>query len=304
MIVKKDLGSMTDGQEFESIVYMKTYSKKPTKNGSMYIDGLVEMKGSVPFKIWSGDLFNEMDKYDYQGLVCRVQAKVNEYNGTKSLILKSVKAIDEGVYDPADFFEDKYDANAYWNALETLVVKNCSAEAVEIFKSVMSDIKERFLVEFAARGHHDAVKSGLLAHTFRVTNIVCRVMKLYPTIVNVCSMDTLVLGSALHDIGKVYEYTNGSIQGNGLIVSHNTFGVEILMGHKEEIIDKKDEEFYYSLLAIIQQHHGEFGERPRVVEAYIIHMADNLEASLQAVSESFELQGTDFVTVDGLKLYK
>ena len=105
----------------------------------------------------------------------------------------------------------------------------------------------------------------------------------------------------MHDIGKIYEYTNGVIKGNGLIVSHNTFGVEMLSKHKDFIVEKKNEEFYYRLLAIIVQHHGEFGENPRSVEAFMIHMVDYLESSFQAIEESYE-KGIKTVSLHNFKL--
>ncbi|MGV3076463.1 HD domain-containing protein [Clostridium baratii] len=301
MVNKKDLESMVDGQIVEAVAFVKSYAVRSAKNNNKYIDGMLEMKGSVPFKVWSGATFDELEKYEYQNTVCHISAKVNEYNGTKSLILTSIKALEEGTYDPADFFEEKYQTEPYWKALNNLVVKNCSEAAVNIFNTVIADIKDRFKVEFAARSHHDAVKSGLLAHTYKVTYLMTRVMKLYPNIVKVVDNDLFALGSALHDIGKVYEYTNGIIQGSGLIVSHHTFGVEILNKHKEFIISQKNEEFYYRLLAIIEQHHGEFEETPRAVEAFLIHMVDYLESSFQAIDESYE-KGIRTVNVHNFKL--
>lgn len=108
MIIKKDLENMVDGQQLETVAFIKSYSVRPTKNNNKYIDGVLEIKGSVPFKIWSGDVFTELEKYDYSNLVCHITAKVNEYNGNKSLIISSIKAFEEGIYNPSDFFEDKY----------------------------------------------------------------------------------------------------------------------------------------------------------------------------------------------------
>ena len=301
MLIKKDLESMVDGQGFETVALMKGYDVKVAKTGSKYIDGLVEMKGSVQFKVWAGRAFDEMDKYDYSDTICKISGKVNEYNGIKSLVISDIKALDEGTYDKADFFEDKYPVEAYWEAFDKLVKKVCTANAYAIFGTVFADIKDRFKVEFAARGHHDAVKGGLLAHTYKETALMVKVLKFYPAIVKVVDLDLLILGCAIHDIGKVYEYTNGVIKGNGLIVSHHTFGVELLCKHKENIIDLKGEEFYYRLLAIIEQHHGEFEETPRAIEAYLVHLIDNLESRFQIINESFE-KDLDTIGIDGFKL--
>lgn len=301
MINKKDINSMSDGQIFETVALVKSYSSKPTKNGGKYMDGILEMKGSVPFKIWSGETYDNFDKYDYQDVICKVSGKVNEFGGIKSVILNNVQALDEGVYQKDDFFEEKYDSDAYWNALSTIIKKNCSGEVYDIFQSVIGDVKRRFLVEFAARGHHDAVKSGLLAHTLKVTSIMLKVVNLYPGIIKRCSLDLLLLGCALHDVGKVYEYTNGAILGNGLLVGHPTLGVEVVLAHKSEIVSGKGEEFFYRLLAIIQQHHGEFGEPPRALEAYLVYLIDNLESKFEAIDENIAL-GMEVISLSTFKL--
>lgn len=303
MLVKKDLDKMSDGQLFETVALIKGYDVKPTKTGGKFIGGCLEIKGSVDFKVWAGSLLDDMEKYDYSDTICKISGKVNEYNGLKSLVLNDIKALDEGTYDQSDFFEDKYDVEAYWNGLVNLIKKNSSLESFEIFSEVMSyeGLSKRFKVEFAARGHHDAVKTGLLAHTYKVTYIMSRVLKLYPTICSTLDTDVLVLGSALHDIGKVYEYTNGVIKDNGLLVSHHTFGVEILSKYKEFIISKKSEEFYYRLLAIIEQHHGEFEETPRTIEAMIVHLVDNIESRMQIINETYE-RGLGVVSLGEYKL--
>lgn len=301
MVTKKDLESMVDGQVIESVALVKSYGVRPAKNNNKFIDGMLEMKGSVPFKVWSGTTLDELEKYDYENTVCYITAKVNEYNNSKSLIVTGVKALQEGTYNPADFFEEKYQVDAYWGALCKVVKSNCSEPAVEIFNKVFGEIQDRFKVEFAARSHHDAFRGGLLAHTYKISYIVSRVVKLYPNILKVVDNDLFVLGACMHDIGKIYEYTNGVIKGNGLIVSHNTFGVEMLSKHKDFIVEKKNEEFYYRLLAIIVQHHGEFGENPRSVEAFMIHMVDYLESSFQAIEENYE-KGIKTVSLHNFKL--
>lgn len=304
MIIKKDLISMVDKQPIETVALIKSYDIRVSKNNkdSKYIDGMVEMKGSVPFKVWMSDVaFTELEKYDYRNQICFITGKVNEYNGSKSLVISSVRALEEGTYDPSDFFEEKYQVDAYWDALRKLVMKNCSETGIEIFNKVFTNIESRFKVEFAARGHHDAVRGGLLAHTYKVSFIMSRVIKLYPNLMQSVDNDLFVLGATIHDIGKIIEYTNGIIEGHGLIVSHNTFGVEMLAEHKDFIVELKGEDFYYRLIAIITQHHGQYGEPPRCIEAYLVHMVDNLESTFQAIDESLE-KGQKTINVHEFKL--
>lgn len=301
MITRKDIEKMVDGQVFETVGLVKSYAVRPTKTNSKYLDGTLELKGSVSFKVWAGDLLDELERCEYQGTICHIKGKVNEYQGKKSVILSDVKALENGAYAPEDFFEEKYNITAYVDGLSKAMEKNCSEEALTLYTKIMGDIYDRFTVEFAARGHHDAVKSGLLVHTYKVICLVARTVKIYPALLSHIDKDLLYLGTFCHDIGKIYEYTNGAIIGNGLLVSHNTFGVEMLASYKNDIIKLKGEDFYYRLLAIVQQHHGEWGERPRTLEAYIIHMLDNVESKFQAINEVLD-SGMSTVSIDDYKL--
>ena len=62
-------------------------------------------------------------------------------------------------------------------------------------------------------------------------------------------------------------------------------GIYMLEKHREEIINLKGEDFYYSLISIISQHHGEYGEAPRTVAAYVIHQLDCLDSTLTLLDE-------------------
>lgn len=302
MITRDDLSKYSDGQILDTVALIKSYEVRTAKNNKKYIDGILEIKGSVSFKVWEGKVFDELNSFDYQDTKCQISCKVNEFNGSKSLILTDVKALAvQGVYDMEDFFEFKYDTTAYLDALKSTVDKNCTKEAQELFTEVINPVLPRFKVEFAARSHHDATMGGLLAHTYKVTNLMSRVIKFYPHLLKVADKDLLIVGSALHDIGKIYEYTKGSIVGNGLLVSHHTFGVEILVPYKERIVELKGEDFYYRLLSIIEQHHGAFEETPRTVEAYVVHLVDALEARMQSIDESLE-NGEVVVNVESFKL--
>lgn len=287
MITKKELYSMSNDQLVETVCFMKEYSKRPTKNGGSYLGGILEMQGSVDFKVWSGPLFDKMEKYDYANMVVAIKGKVNEFGGMKSLILQDVNAIEDGIYKPEEFFETRYDSSTYMNAFETVLAKNCSEEVKNIIVDIIKDVQDRFEVEFAARGHHDAVKGGLLAHTYKVVFLMSKVIKMYPNITSLCGQDILIAGCALHDIGKIYEYQNGVVCGNGLLVSHHTFGVEILLRYKDRIVSELGEDFFYRLLSVVEQHHGEYEETPRTVEAYLVHLVDFVETRFEIIEESF-----------------
>ena len=63
--------------------------------------------------------------------------------------------------------------------------------------------------------------------------------------------------------------------------------------------------FYRELQAIILEHHGEFGERPKTVYAYLVHVIDLLDSrvsGLQRKVEDLSLEDTTNVSFDDYKL--
>ena len=63
--------------------------------------------------------------------------------------------------------------------------------------------------------------------------------------------------------------------------------------------------FYRELQAIILEHHGEFGERPKTIYAYLVHVIDLLDSrvsGLQRVLEGLPLGEATTVSFDNYKL--
>lgn len=295
-----------DKSYVEGLVLMGEYSENPTKNGGSYLAGNLQALGDVSFKVWSGACFNDMVKNSYTGKVVKIEGTVNEYGGVKSLILDAIydvptEELDKEGISEIDFFSTKYDTESYYARLTKKLQKCVSAEAYQVYNLIMGDYLDKFKNEFAAINYHDNCRGGLLAHTTKVVNI-CSVITMYPNISSRISIDALCVGAALHDLGKTLEYCNGTISEVGKYISHNTFGVLILNEHKEEIIHLKGEEFYNILLSIVSQHHGEYGERPRTIAAYIVHQFDLLDSSLTLLDQTLEDTPTGQVRFDGLKL--
>lgn len=285
---------MKEGDYVSGYVLIKDYSILPTKTGSKYVDGTLEAQGSIQFKVWSNSAaYMNMTNNDFKGKICIVGATVNIYGGVTSLILNSIEIADEEDvkdYSLDDFFECKYNTSEYLNALDSIMKSVLSEEAYKLFGLIMnvSEIKERFPKEYAAKGHHDNCVGGLLAHTYKVV-FMTRFVKLYPNILKrLGNLDVLILGAFIHDIGKIREYSTGVISDMGKLVSHHTFGVLMLNDLKKYIVEVVGEGGYYRLLSIVEQHHGEYAEHPRTIEAYLVHLFDLLDSDIQSIDQKLE----------------
>lgn len=305
LLNKEEALRLPDKSYVSGLVLMGEYTEAPTKNGGSFLMGTLQACGDVSFKVWSGPCYNDMISDKYTGKIVFVEAEVNEYGGVKSFILQSISdaesvAKEEG-YTAVDFMFTKYDIEAYYNKLISTVKKKVSPEAFSVYSILLQDYVEEFKNEFAAINYHDNCRGGLLAHTAKVVNM-CSMIKMYPNILNRVSMDVIFVGAALHDLGKTIEYKNGSISDTGMYLSHNIIGVEMVLKHKAEIIELKGEEFYKLLLSIISQHHGEYGDRPRTVAAFVVHQFDLLESTLALLDQVLESSPEGQVKFDGMKL--
>ena len=296
ILQKSSIIKKSDGEKVSGYVYINSYQKQPTKTGGFYMAGNLSAKGEMQFKSWGNtSAFETLSGADLSGKICSVVAKVNEYGGSVSLLIENISQVEEGTsLKPSYFFEDKYDAELYYKNLIQTLRKYVSNEGMEVFKVIMSTdgLMERFVEEFAASAHHDNCRSGLLAHTTKVVK-AATIIRMYPEIIKKVGVDLLFIGCALHDVGKVFEYSNGSMSNEGKYIPHLVSGAILVSKYKDEIVDLKGEKFYNSLISVISQHHGEFGEPPRTVAAYVIGKLDVLDSCLTSLNTSLENTGLD-----------
>lgn len=280
---KEEILKMSEGSAVQGIVLIQNASLMPTKNGGKFISGNLQINGQISYKIWSDtnddSAFAIMSKnVNRTNIICCVTAEVNKYGGTTSLIINGLSELPEDCkLSQSDFYADVYNIDQWWSNLVSTLSKNCSEAAYNMFLQVIEPIKDKFTLEFAAVKHHDACKSGLLAHTTKVTKMAA-LIKMYPNIIKRVSADLLFISCALHDVGKIYEYDNGSMSDEGRILSHHTFGVLYLEKNKETIVKAMGKDFYIHLLSVIEQHHGQYEERPRTIIAYLVHKIDELDS--------------------------
>ena len=307
ILYKNDLLEKINKERVEGYVLVQSYAEQPTKTGSTFMGGNIEVNGTVSFKAWRGSSFETLKDEQLEGKICLIEGEINEWNGTKSVVISSISEVPEDILEKvdlkkADFLEPKYNTQSYWETLNKIMEKHTSKEGYEIFKLIMSDVEEQFKVEFAAINYHDNCTGGLLAHTTKVVKLAS-VISLYPSIIKRISEDVLYVGAGIHDIGKVVEYATGVISTKGKYISHLTIGCLMIEKHKDRIIELKGEDFYYSLLSIIAQHHGSYEETPRTIAAYIVHQIDCLESTLALLNQTLEEipEGTQ-VSFDSMKL--
>lgn len=296
IVPKEELIKLLNGEEVEITVLIKDYTVGNTKNGGKYLNGSCESKGVIPFKVWSGGTLDEMLNKSYRGKVVDCKADINIYNGSFGLILKEIK---ESNVSPLELAEKPYDSEAMWKRLNKILKDNMSDVGYTTACKVLEEVEEPFKSEVAAVSFHDNVFGGLLAHCYKMCLVLGYSLKMYKNIGNSCDKDLLYFGVLLHDIGKIKEYSNGS-RSEVYFGGHTAFGVEYVSSFKDQFLLQYGEEWYYRLISIISQHHGEFGEAPRTKEALFIHYIDMFESKVQMLNQTLPIE--DQVYIDKFRI--
>ena len=309
LLNKEEILQQADKELVKGISILSSYSSQTAKNGKEYYNGTLKAQGNLEFKVWGGSLFDQLKAEDYVGVPVYLEAEVNVWNDTKSLILKKVVAVDVddlGI-DITPLDPTKYDIAANEKEFYSLLKEELSPNGFELFKKIYNRIRKEFRSEYAAVKIHDAYRGGLLAHTLKMLKVLRFIWNTYPNIRENMNKDLVFIGLAVHDMGKIMEYNNGT-RTEIAFATHNFLGQEILFEFKKDIVEGfeapvkgSDEpivvepfgsDFYYRLQAIIQQHHGEFGEPCHTIESYLVHLVDMFESRVEIFEESLPFTGT------------
>ena len=273
-----------DGYIIKGVCLLREVNKCTSRNGKPYYGGMLTAGADVPIRVWSdSSAFKALEDGGMAGSVVNMRGCWNHYNGSWSIVVDFLSKADG--YSPMDFIDSPYDIPAYWEQLQELAKQNLSEKGYAYVRRILFDneeVAERFKTELAAKGHHDNVKGGLLAHTYKVARLAVFATKMYE---GVCDSDLLIIGSILHDIGKVREMCAGVYQPEA-IVCHNFLGVEML--DRDYAVMQFGEEWYYQLVSVLLEHHGEWGMRPKTVLSYMVFQLDCLDARLTELRQKVQ----------------
>lgn len=298
---KLDLRGLNKGEFKRGVALIKGYSIKLTRTGSEYIEGQIQSGDIVYFKAWgSSNAFKQLKAQDFTSAVVHVDASVDEYNGLISLILDDVEPALG--FNASDFLPEKYSIESYSNSFKNLLREQLSDKGFALIDKMLlrdTELMHSFEEQFAASSHHDNCKGGLLAHTFKGLCILRWVLSTYPYLSCILEndnwvhssdrVDLLVIGFALHDIGKVKEMDYGVYKPES-VVTHRILGLDLLYKYRDDIEATYGLKWFRDLQSILVQHHGAFGDDCRTVVSYIVHKIDMFEANLAGLNQGYETQ--------------
>jgi 3'-5' exoribonuclease len=199
--------------------------------------------------------------------------------------------------DMADFLPaSSVPASQLLEEIEELLAKELSFRPWhKLCKKVLRDprIRGDLLTAPGAKAIHHAYAGGLLEHTLGVMRVCLALSDLYPFV----DKEILLVAALFHDLGKAFELTHGfsrEYTDAGRLIGHIQMGLEVLEQHLRAA-KNIPEGLVLHLKHLILSHHGEleFGSprRPKTVEAFILHYADNLDAKINTINTALENTG-------------
>lgn len=285
-----------DDQVTDHYLCVRKQSLK-TRAGKTYFSLILQDKtGQVDAKIW--DLNNGISHFE-EGDYIKVDALVISYQNSLQMNVRRIRQSDESEIDPTNFVPtSQYDLDEMYQELLAFVdrIENpYMKELAEKFFVEDQAFAERFKQHSAAKRIHHSFMGGLLEHTLGILKICDFLTMQYPKV----NRDLLFIGALFHDMAKtreLSEFPMVNYTDEGQLVGHLVMAVEWI---NEKIADIPDFPKDISNLVkhIVLAHHGEleYGspKKPAILEAMLLHYADNIDAKVMTITSMLEEADTD-----------
>ncbi len=267
-----------------------------SRTGKAYLSVRLQDKtGQIDAKIW--DVTNDIQDFEDNDFV-KIEGTVTAYQNELQLKVKRLRRSMQGEYDEADYIPctDK-DVNSLYDEVSDVIrsIENPFIHALleNIFFN-NDDIRDKFKRRSAAKAMHHNYMGGLIEHSLSVVQI-CEFMSTRYKFVN---RDILVATAMLHDIGKIYElseFPDNDYTDDGQLLGHIIMGTELITAEAAKI-----EGFPPQLASILKHcilaHHGEYEygspKKPKTIEAFILHCADNMDAKIKMYETALDENNT------------
>ncbi len=243
---------------------------------------LVDRTGSVDARMW-GKLPEDLVREIPNPVYVDVEGNAHEYRGMLQVKLERVRVlrpeeVSEEDYLPASEQDRKALAEEVLEAGRGFENEHLR----DLFELMASDEEfwEAFCEAPAAKAMHHARVGGLLEHSVSCLRIARSLAEIYPV-----DRDLLLFGAIFHDVGKVRELSWGgggfAYTTEGRLLGHVVLG-ERLVASYIALLPGFPEELALRISHLLLAHQGEieYGspERPKTLEALLVHLVDNLDA--------------------------
>lgn len=287
------INKMKKDELFEGFYLIKKAELRKTRAGKDYLFMIFQDdSGEISGNLWNVQNYN-IEAFS-AGTVVHMKGRREVYNNmpqVNQIVLRLPLSGEPN--DPLEF-KEKSPVNVLEvkDYLDKMTFKIENPTWQRIVRALYQKYQQEFYIFPAAKTNHHAFESGLAYHTATMVRLADAIGDIYPKL----NKSLMFAGIMLHDLAKVIELsgpdnTEYTIRGN-LIGHIALIDEEITKVVAELNIDDTKEEVVV-LRHIILSHHGqlEYGSpvRPRIMEAEIIHMIDNMDAEMMMMMTALNL---------------
>ena len=263
---------------------------RQTKTGEPFLAlVLQDATGTVGAKVFGAEAEQHRDQFD-AGEFVKAEGRASVYNERIELKLSRIRRV-HAEQDRRDGFREEEcipsaprPLEEMWAELTARIGAVGDAGIRVLLTRVVTDHAERLRTWPAAMLVHHAYRGGLLEHILQIARVVGALAEIYGA-----DADLLVAGAVLHDIGKLRELEYAGVPSysrEGNLIGHIPLGLMMVREASAGIADLPEDR-RMEIEHLVASHHGskELGSpvEPMTVEAFIMAMADDLDAKVHQV---------------------
>lgn len=288
---------LKDGKRLQQVFLCKHKNLPVDRNGRPYLTlVLADRTGSVEALLWE-EAERQARGFAESDLV-EVVGKTVLFQGRLQLHLTEITKVDDCPLPASEFLgAPRPGPGVEFDELVELLGTVEEPSLAVLIQVLLDDgeLMEALRQGPAARTIHHAYPGGLMEHTLSVMRLADAICGNYGPVLN---RDYCVVGAFLHDLGKVRELSVSQgihYTDEGRLLGHLTLGLQLLDRVMAEAGTPDDVALH--LRHILLAHHGklEHGspKRPKTMEAFVVHRADELDSALTSMREILEQPNTD-----------
>jgi Predicted HD-superfamily hydrolase len=286
------LADSKTGDSLNLVVLIKHAEVRVAKNGKKFISlTFQDQSDTISGMFWDAQ---DADIQQFTtGKIVHLSGQRETYNGQAQVKISGLKLADasEGLQVGQFVKQAPMTAEQMATIINQEVFNIDNAKWNRIVRFLLQKHQDTFYQQPAAKSNHHDFTGGLAFHTLSMMRLAKAISQQYEQV----NYALLLSGVLLHDLGKTIELS-GPV-GTEYTLAGNLIGHIVLID--EEIveacqtlnIDPADEDVMM-LRHMILAHHGllEYGspERPKLLEAEILHHIDELDASINMISKALQ----------------
>ncbi|WP_430787835.1 3'-5' exoribonuclease YhaM [Virgibacillus flavescens] len=288
--MKKGLGYITIGEQFDGFVLIKEANRGVASNGKPFLTLILrDSTGEIDAKLW--DVTKEDESLFTPEKIVKLSGEINQFRGKaqlKILSLRPAQPTDD--VHVTDFIEKApVEKEELMEKLTEAIFEMKNPAMQRIVRAFIKKHQTALLTYPAATKNHHEYVSGLAHHIVSMIALARELHHLYPQL----NKDLLYAGVILHDLGKLKELsgvvtTSYTIEGK--LLGHIPMMVEEI-GQVARELQIEGEEVLI-LQHLVLSHHGkaEWGspKPPLVREAELLHLIDLIDAKMNMLNRSLE----------------